>query len=118
MDEDDIACLQNSVQKPWEPAGAEEVGHHGPLHVNHPPPPHHGLHTQVFRQLKLLPCCDWVLKTANQKSEKVYIEDSQSHGTASARQRSEDFFEICIQDFQPHRILLLCSCFEYFKSEN
>merc|ERR1711971_324928 len=76
MDEDDIACLQNSVQKPWEPAGAEEVGHHGPLHVNHPPPPHHGLHTQVFRQLKLLPCCDWVLKTANQKSEKVYIEDS------------------------------------------
>ena len=66
MDEDDIPCLQNSVQvkslfspnhrtqnhilhqqKPREPAGAQEVGHDGPLHVNHPPPTHPCLHTQV-----------------------------------------------------------------------
>merc|ERR1711971_599773 len=99
MDEDDIACLQNSVQKPWEPAGAEEVGHHGPLHVSHPTPPHHGLHTQVFRQLKLLPCCDWILKTASKRTENIYSRLNPIAFFSSAAvlntpsQRSEDFLK-------------------------
>ena len=38
---------QRIKQKPGEPAGAKEAGHHRPLHVRHPPPPHPRLHTQV-----------------------------------------------------------------------